>query len=49
MDYIIIGGGISGITIANKLNSENKILLLEKENRLGGRIYTYNNIEFGAK
>ena len=52
--YIIIGGGISGITISNKLiKKDNNILLLESSNRLGGRIYSKkiknNYIEFGAK
>ena len=51
-EYIIIGGGISGINVANKLKDK-KILVLEKQNRLGGRIYSKkidnNWIEFGAK
>lgn len=51
-DFIIIGGGISGIHAANKLKHQN-ILLLEKNNRLGGRIFSKkignNWIEFGAK
>tara|TARA_B100000965_G_scaffold176329_1_gene147098 strand:- start:6563 stop:7933 length:1371 start_codon:yes stop_codon:yes gene_type:complete len=43
-DIIIIGGGIGGIyTMYNlKKNHPNlKVLLLEKDNRFGGRIYTY--------
>ena len=53
-DFIIIGGGISGVTIGNKLYKKYKnILLLESKNRLGGRIYSKkindNYIEFGAK
>ena len=40
-DYIIVGGGISGLFMAYKLADTGKdILLLESSNRLGGRIYT---------
>ena len=40
-DYIIVGGGISGIFMAYKLSDTGKdILLLESTNRLGGRIFT---------
>lgn len=35
-DYIIIGGGIGGCSIATKLSKKNNILLLEKEPYLGG-------------
>lgn len=52
-DIVIIGGGISGIYTMYNLKKKYpnyKILLLEKENRFGGRIYTYiakiNNIEY---
>ena len=41
-DIIIIGGGISGLYLAYKLQKKFKILLLEKSNYLGGRIYTHN-------
>jgi len=37
-DYIIIGGGISGLYM-NYLLSDKKTLLLEKNSHLGGRIY----------
>ena len=54
-DYIIIGGGISGIYSLyklNKLHKNSKILLIEKENYLGGRILnkTFHNekIKLGA-
>lgn len=41
-DYIVIGGGISGLNIAYKLSdNKNSILLVEKNHRLGGRIHTY--------
>ena len=40
-DFIIIGGGIAGVYCAYKLllsSSKYKILLLEKESQLGGRV-----------
>ena len=43
-DIIIIGGGISGIYTMYNLKKKYpklKVLLLEKEDRFGGRIYTY--------
>ena len=41
-DIIIIGGGISGHTyLTYKLQQEYKILLVEKSNYIGGRIYTH--------
>jgi hypothetical protein len=52
-DYIIIGGGISGLTIYKLLIENNprlNILLLEANNRIGGRIYEdENGFELGAK
>ena len=51
MDTIIIGGGISGLYMAYKLIKENpksSITLLEKSNRLGGRIYTDPSTHFEA-
>jgi len=36
-DYIIIGGGLAGTYCAYKLSFKYKILLIEKENKLGGR------------
>ena len=56
-DIIIIGGGIAGLYTAYraiKRNPNRKILILEKEYRLGGRIYTYQeddfpvSVEYGA-
>jgi len=49
-DIIIIGGGIAGLYSAYKLLNENntlKILILEKENRLGGRIHTVYDQKMG--
>jgi len=43
-DAVVVGGGLAGLSAAynlkNKLGEEAKILLLEKEDRLGGRILT---------
>ena len=40
-DYIIVGGGISGLFMSYKLSQTGKnILLVESANRLGGRIHT---------
>ena len=36
-DTIIVGSGLSGLNSALKLKNKN-ILLLEKNNRLGGRV-----------
>jgi monoamine oxidase len=55
-DFVIIGGGISGLYTAHSIlcRFPNKqIVILEKETRLGGRIYTFknkyvSNIEAGA-
>ena len=49
MDTIIIGGGISGLYMAYKLIKENPnrcITILEKLDRLGGRIYTDPSTHF---
>ena len=41
---IILGGGIAGLNTAYKLqNKYDSIALIEKNDRLGGRIYTYYN------
>jgi phytoene dehydrogenase-like protein len=36
-DYIIIGGGLAGLTINYYLTNKYKTLLLEKNNFIGGR------------
>ncbi|AXT18658.1 FAD-dependent oxidoreductase [Flavobacteriaceae bacterium AU392] len=48
--YIIIGAGLSGLTTANQLlkNQENDFIILEGQDRIGGRINTKNGIELGA-
>jgi len=48
-DYIIVGGGISGLFMAYKLSqTDNDVLLLESSNRLGGRLLTKveNGVQF---
>lgn len=54
-DFIIIGGGIAGLyTMYNilKKRPHSKIILIEKENNLGGRVHTftdkYMDVEAGA-
>ena len=54
-DIIILGGGIAGLYSAYKLSKRSpttKILILEKENVLGGRVKTYKDklmqVEAGA-
>lgn len=50
-DVVIVGGGISGLSAAFQLN-DYRVLILEKENQLGGRIKTLNrdgiNFDVGA-
>ena len=50
---IIIGGGIAGLYMAYKYHEKNpneKIIILEKNDYIGGRIYTYNkyNVKYEA-
>ena len=50
-DYIIVGGGLSGLYSAYKLLKENpdlKILILERNRNVGGRIDTQDGLEAGA-
>jgi monoamine oxidase len=51
-DYSIIGAGIAGLNLAVKLKRkypDKVVVIFEKENRLGGRIYTHpSKIECGA-
>jgi monoamine oxidase len=54
-DIIIIGGGIAGVYATYKIHKKNpavKVLLIEKENQLGGRVHTFTNnhmtVEAGA-
>ncbi|WP_299889506.1 FAD-dependent oxidoreductase [uncultured Lacinutrix sp.] len=47
--YIIIGAGISGLTTAYQLlkEGEHNFLILEGRDRIGGRVLTKNDIDFG--
>ena len=51
-DVIIVGGGLAGLYTAFRLPKILKVLILEKEDHLGGRVYTYHNkdmtVEAGA-
>jgi monoamine oxidase len=54
-DFVIVGGGIGGLYTAYKLHLQfpkKTILVLEKENYLGGRVFTYHDkymtVETGA-
>lgn len=46
--YVVIGAGISGMTIAERLSSElgENVLVIEKRQEIGGNIYDYYN-EYG--
>ncbi len=39
-DVVIVGGGVAGLSAAADLSSRYNVVVLEKENRLGGRILT---------
>ena len=42
-DYLIVGSGLFGATVANRLKKEGKkVLVLEKRNHIGGNVYTEN-------
>jgi len=42
-DYLIVGSGLFGSTIANRLKKEGKkVLVIEKRNHIGGNVYTEN-------
>lgn len=48
-DCIIIGAGASGLTCASELSSNGKkVIILEAQNRLGGRIFTRNSSEINV-
>jgi monoamine oxidase len=44
-DVIIVGGGLAGLYTAFRLPKILKILIVEKEDHLGGRVYTFHNKE----
>ena len=42
-DYLIVGSGLFGATVANKLKNEGKkVLVIDKRNHIGGNVYTEN-------
>ena len=51
-DYVIVGSGISGLNMAYQIlkkNKNKKVLILEKEERIGGRIqsvYLHNEMKY---
>ena len=48
-DIVIIGGGLTGLTLNYLLRKENlKTVVIESRDRLGGRIYTYKKEGFPA-
>ena len=48
--YIIVGAGLSGLTSAYRLHQagETDFIVLESRDRIGGRIFTQDRIDFGA-
>jgi hypothetical protein len=51
-DYIIIGGGIGGLYVAYnilKKSPGSRILVLEKENTFGGRVFTYTDSQMSVE
>jgi UDP-galactopyranose mutase len=44
-DFLIVGAGLSGITVAEKLSKDRKlnILIVDKRNHIGGNVYDYYN------
>ena len=45
IDYIIIGAGITGLTVAERL-CDNNYLVIEKENHIGGYCSSIKNGEY---
>lgn len=42
-DYLIVGSGLFGATVANRLKNEGKkVLVIEKRDHIGGNVYTEN-------
>ncbi len=42
-DYLIVGSGLFGATVANRLKEKGKkVLVIEKRNHIGGNVYTEN-------
>ena len=51
-DFVIVGSGISGLNIAYQIlkkNKNKKVLILEKEDKIGGRVqsvYLHNDMKY---
>lgn len=43
MEYIIVGAGISGCVLAERLSKRGKVIVIEKRNHIGGDCYDYIN------
>ena len=43
----MIGGGVSGLTVAGRLASDCQVIVLEARSRVGGRVHTVN--EWGER
>lgn len=42
-DYIVVGAGLFGATVARELHKAGKsVLVIDKRNHLGGNVYTEN-------
>ena len=41
--YVIVGAGLSGLTIAERITSEldEEVLIIEKRNHIGGNVYDF--------
>ena len=50
-DIVIVGSGIFGLTIAERLTAELglKVLVLERRNEIGGNMESYVDIETGIE
>ena len=46
---VIIGGGISGLYLADKYKDKYNIILLERSNRIGGKIQSYGNFSISTQ
>ena len=48
-DYIVVGAGLFGATIAEHLAHNNKVLVVEKRNHIAGNIYSHFDPETGIE